>query len=200
MSLQVTQINTPDITAYQISMASPADTMEALAALARLHWRTNAIPSPGSGVWVVSLTPPEGGKTTTLNEGDWITIDSTGSVATFNPPEFVRTHTADMPLVWQGTASPPSASSTSATAATILFPLPTSANSPWTYSATQSTDGKTYTEAATLEPNIQDSWVHLGVTGLDFTKNTYTFKAKVSTQYQGVHAESLPTNEVSFQG
>jgi hypothetical protein len=118
-----------------------------------------------------------------------------GPAGIFNDPLFSGFLTANVPLVWAATTTPPVAAPQPGGTATIVFQQPTSPNAPWNYTVSQTTGGTT--SVATFELSVDDSGnVTLTVSGL-VAGSEYTFVVTVNTQYSGVSATALPTNQIT---
>lgn len=197
MSATVTMLSPPSITAYQVSPTTSADVVVALEVATALGYAGNIVceTQGGEPVWVATLSL-SGYPDQVANEGDWIVI--AGTQATVYPPElFAATFTGDFPLVWAATDSEtaPLITALGGGKISIVFPQPTSANSPFTYTA-DVTDANS-TAAATLqsEPAVADGMVTLIATGLT-TSDLVTATVTVNTQYD-VTATSAVSNSVA---
>lgn len=98
MSETVVPINPQPITAWQISTATAADTVEAINAAAVLGWVatiTAAVPanSNGAPVWTVNIRCATTGQTLVANNTDWLVSDGVHLDKLTND-EFTATYTA----------------------------------------------------------------------------------------------------------
>lgn len=95
MSITVTPITTPTITAWQITPATAADVQVALATVAMIGWKgtiTSFIqPNSSTLVWTVTLAR-SGYASLVGGENDWIVSDGT-NVSMLDNDVFVATYT-----------------------------------------------------------------------------------------------------------
>lgn len=152
----------------------------------------------GAPGWTVQLTID--GVLCVGYQYDWLVQGSDNSLRIFAGTsqwpginaQIAGKFTTNTPLIWAATA--PAATATVGGAASIVFPEPTSANAPFTYTVTQTDATTGDTSAATLsgEPVVSGGNVTLTVTGLT-EGDQVTFQVVVATQYDGVTATSLAT-------
>lgn len=161
---------------------------------------------PGQNpVWRIQKTDLNG-VDTFATQGDYIVITATsdgaitdlklynGPDGPYSNPVFANLYTVNTPIVWAATTTAPVATATPGNQATIVFPQPTSANRPFTYTVK---DGAANPITLSGSPVVDSSGnVTLTATGLT-TGDSYTFTVTVDTQYSGVSATSIASNSIT---
>lgn len=180
---------------WQITTAGAQDLVTALSVISTAGYTGTATCAPG-GVWTMTVAKPNL-PTQPGGQNDWIVFD--GTTATVMPnSSVVAQYTANIPVVWAATTTAPTVTrqGTSGTSVALTFPPPTSANSPWTYTVTQTTGGVSTPATLLSAPVTANGTVTATVTGL--TAGSWTFTVTVATQYSGVTATSAVTSPVSL--
>lgn len=139
-------------------------------------------------------------------QGDWIVLDSQNNLSIWHGtsawagvnPEFAGKFTTNTPIIWAATTTAPVVTAEAGGEAKITFPQPVSANSPFTYTVTQTDTTTGTTGAATLsgQPIVSGGEVTLTVTGLT-AGDEVAFEVTVDTPYEGVTVTSLPTAPIT---
>jgi hypothetical protein len=139
-------------------------------------------------------------------QGDWIVMDSEDRLSVWhgtspwpsNNPQIAAKFTTNVPVVWAATTVAPIAVALPGMMATIKFPCPCSANSPFTYTVSGSdmTASSTADVEVSGDPVVADGYVTLTVTGL-IEEHEYSFAVTVHTDYEGVTATSALTAPIS---
>jgi hypothetical protein len=200
MSLTVTPIVEPTITAWQVTPTNPMDTMTALATAATLGYQTSAAcqtDESGDPEWTITLFMT-GYATQQVTEYGWIVCDGTTMTTYPTNEAFIATYTGNTALVWEPTTTAPAATALPGLQASIVFPQPTSANAPWTYTVEVADSTANTTGAATLvgEPVLYNDTVALTVE--DLTEgDEVAFTVTVTTEYEGVSATSVVSNSIT---
>lgn len=197
-ALTVTPITAPTITAWLVSTATASDVVTALAAAVELGYQANVKAMNQNGAVTFSITLASSGyPSLTVSNGNWLVSNGT-SMSVYTAAQFVATYTADTPMIWAPTSTPPVAAAESGLTATITFPQPTSANGPWTYTATYTDTTANTTGTATISggPVLNGSDVTITVEGL-IEGDDYTFEVTCDTTYDGVTATSVASNSIT---
>lgn len=202
-SLVVTEIDPPTITAWLCSVTTAADTVAAIttAVLNGYRAQVNANMDNGTPSFSVTLTSLNGYPSAVVADGCWAVWDGT-MMSSLTTDQLVSTYTARVPLAWAATETAPAATAIAGSMANIVFPQPTSANGPWTYSVSQTdtTANATGPAATSGTPAVDGSGnVTLTVEGLT-EGDTYTFAVTCSTQYAGISAVAPATSPITATG
>lgn len=144
-------------------------------------------PQTQSAVWRFTITDSAGNNQYAY-QGDWMVLD--GSILTFyTAAEFAAKFTTNTPVIWTATTVAPTAVAVTGLEATLSFQQPTSADSPFTYSATG--DGS-------VGDFITDSNGNVTTTISGLTEGSqYSWTVTVTTQYDGVTATSMESNLIT---
>jgi hypothetical protein len=216
--LPVSRINQQSLVAIQVWTANAPDIVNLFAALLPYGYGTNSqtdIKYPG--YWRLTIqdsvrAEPQYAYTgeyilvtdATYTGGVWNVSSATDvvvyGVSTGQPSvaDFIAAFTNNMALEWAGT--PVATAKTSSGQATLVFQQPTSANGPFTYTATVNDQTANTTGSATISgaPVVADGQVTLTITGLT-AGHLVALTASVNTQYSGVNATSAPSNTITIQ-
>jgi hypothetical protein len=196
----LTPISPPTIVAWQITPASAADLVIALNTVVPSGGYTGVVtcwePEPNLVDWALTLTKP-GYPQLDAAVYDWVVFDGT-TARVLTTAQVVAAYTADVPLQWAPTATAPVATALGASQASIVFPQPTSANGPFTYSVEQTNTTADTTGPATILSDSVDDNGNTTIIVADLTDgDDYTFTVTVDTPYTDATATSLPSNPVT---
>ncbi|ORW24007.1 hypothetical protein AWC19_00170 [Mycobacterium palustre] len=120
--------------------------------------------------------------------GGWLAVDGTNVVGMSNV-DYAAQFTQNVPLEWAATTTAPVATLNEDGTVTLTFPQPTSANRPFTYTAT----GPGTVGPFTTDPSGSVSATITGLTG--DTLGPWTVEC--ATQYEGVTATSVASNTIA---
>lgn len=170
----VSGLNVPNLLQVTITQPSMAD---------QFAW-------PGDWILATDATFDEESGEWTVAPTTQIIVYGIGTGQTGNAVDFVNTFTANTPLVWAATTTPPAATANADGTVTLKFPQPTSVDGPFTYTAAGPGTVGEFTTDATGNVTATVS----GLSGDTLGPWTVT----VATQYQGVGATSLPSNTITL--
>lgn len=134
---------------------------------------------------------------TVANPGDWIAIDG-ATIAGVNPDDYAAEFSANVPIKWEATATAPVAVAEPGRTATVTCPQPSSANRPFTYTATV----MDHTAGRNIVPSISitdpGGIVTVKLSNLP-NEHEFSTTITVTTQY-GTTAKSVASNKfTSFE-
>lgn len=171
--------------AWRVSLETASDAVTGLNAIKTLGWTGNI----DTDTWSISLK--QKGKKDVLKgeNGCWIYTDWL-HVDLLSNEQFIAIFTDNVPLVWDATASTPTALPQSGLGVHILCAAPTSANGPWNYSIRLIDSSGNATEIND-QPTLANGQLMWNITCP--AAGDYTATITCTTRYAGVEATSLPT-------
>lgn len=145
----------------------------------------------------VSAWRSDGVTKTTAGPGWWIAIDGSKPEAMSND-DYAAAYTQAVPVVWAATTVAPVLALSDAGAASLVFPQPTSANRPFTYTVKDSAGATVAVSGAPTVAADGTVTLQLDVAAVAAGASAGPYTAHVATQYSAVaEVDSLPSNTVT---